>query len=254
MAGKKKITLVLLVALILCAGFYFTRLGGIIGGTANGWLIKLARVEKEIMYSAQTLWFFGVKPDVALDVPFHKQEHALSCEIATLKMALNYHGQLVAESELLNDLPFDTTVPRSQDNVWGDPDKGFVGNIDGKSPQSGYGVYEDPIINLALQYRDAKKLKNATLYDVLTEVAGGNPVIVWGFLASGKDISWRTPEGKYVKAVFGEHTRVVTGFSGTPASPKTIMLLDPIYGKIRMSDQGFEANWARLGNKAVVVY
>src|SRR3989338_5575168 len=126
MAGKKKITLVLLAALALGAGFYFTPLGGMIGQTINSWLIKLARVEKEIMYSAQSLQFFGVKPDVALDVPFHKQEHALSCEIATLKMALNYHGQMVAESELLNDLSFDTAAPRSSDNVWGNPDKGFV--------------------------------------------------------------------------------------------------------------------------------
>ncbi|MBI4118906.1 MAG: C39 family peptidase [Parcubacteria group bacterium] len=254
MAGKKKIALVLLAATMLGAGFYFTRLGGIIGQTVSSWSIKLARVEKEIMYSAQALQFFGVKPDVSLDVPFHKQEHALSCEIATLKMALNYHGQLVAESELLNDLAFDTTAPRSPDNVWGDPDKGFVGNIDGKIPNIGYGVYEDPIVNLALRYRDAKKLENATLYDILTEAANGNPVIVWGFLASGKDISWRTKEGKYVKAVFGEHTRVVTGFSGTPSNPKVITLLDPIYGKIRMSAQGFEANWARLGHKAVVIY
>ena len=129
-----------------------------------------------------------------------------------------------------------------------------MGNIDGKVPHGGYGVYEDPIVNLALQYRDARKLENATLFDVLTEVAGGNPVIVWGFLASGKDISWRTKEGKYIKAVFGEHTRVITGFSGTPENPKTITLLDPIYGKIRMSAKGFEGNWARLGNKAVVIY
>ena len=105
-----------------------------------------------------------------------------------------------------------------------------------------------------MQYRDARKLENATLFDVLTEVAGGNPVNVWGFLASGKDISWRTKEGKYIKAVFGEHTRVITGFSGTPENPKTITLLDPIYGKIRMSAKGFEGNWARLGNKAVVIY
>lgn len=243
-----------LAILIIAAGFYFTPIGEIVSEAVNIWSIKLARVEKEIMYSAQALQFFGAKPDVLLDVPFHRQEHALSCEIATLKMVLNYHGQVVSEGELLKDLPFDTADSRSSGNIWGDPDRGFVGNIDGKVPHGGYGVYEDPIVNLALQYRDARKLENATLFDVLTEVAGGNPVIVWGFLASGKDISWRTKEGKYIKAVFGEHTRVITGFSGTPENPKTITLLDPIYGKIRMSAKGFEGNWARLGNKAVVIY
>lgn len=234
--------------------FYFTPAGGIIGEAANSWSIKLARVGKEVMYSAQVYRFWGARPDVLLDVPFHRQEHSLSCEIAALKMALNYHGQMVSESELLKDLPFSTLSPRSSGNVWGDPDKGFVGDIDGKSPNGGYGVYENPIVNLALRYRDAKKMENADMADVLTEVENGNPVIIWGFLASGKDISWRTKDGKYVKAVFGEHTRVVTGFSGTPATPVTITLLDPIYGKIRMSAKGFEGNWARLGNRAVVIY
>lgn len=238
----------------MTASFYFTPAGGMISRVVNDWSIKLVRVEKEIMYSAQAIRFFGAGPETALNVPFHRQEHALSCEIAALKMALNYHGQMVSENELLRDLPFDTLSSRSPGNVWGDPDKGFVGDIDGKSPNGGYGVYEDPIVNLALRYRDAKKMENAALFDVLTKVAGGNPVIVWGFLASGKDVSWRTKDGKYVKAVFGEHTRVVTGFSGTPANPITITLLDPIYGKIRMSAKGFEGNWARLGNKAVVVY
>ncbi|MEK7609166.1 MAG: C39 family peptidase [Patescibacteria group bacterium] len=254
MVKNKKILGIALVILIIATGFYFTPAGGMVGGVVNDWSIKLARVEKEIMYSAQALRFFGAESETVLDVPFHRQEHALSCEIATLKMALNYHGQAVSENELLQDLPFSTSGARAAGNVWGDPDKGFVGNIDGKSPNGGYGVYEDPIINLALRYRDAKKLENTTLFDVLTEVANGNPVIIWGFLASGKDISWRTREGKFVKAVFGEHTRVVTGFSGTPKNPVTITLLDPIYGKIRMSAKGFEGNWARLGNKAVVIY
>ena len=49
----------------------------------------------------------------------------------------------------------------------GTPDKGFVGNIDGKIPNEGYGVYEQLILDLALQYRDAKKMENPQLVDVL---------------------------------------------------------------------------------------
>lgn len=190
---------------------------------------------------------------VRLNVPYHRQEHALSCEVAALQMVLNYAGVPVTESELILRLPFATREPRGRDNIWGDPDVGFVGAIDGISPQTGYGVYEPPLVWLAQQYRPARAVVNATLRDVLTAVLAQRPVIVWGTLASGQDVSWRTPEGKPVKAIFGEHTRVVIGFSGTVENPTAIVLHDPIYGTISMTRKKFEADWALLGNKAVVV-
>lgn len=190
---------------------------------------------------------------IRLNVPYHRQEHALSCEIAALKMVLNYYGAGVSEADLLARLPFATRGPRGRDNVWGDPNVGFVGDIDGISPETGYGVYEAPLVALAQQYRPARALTHATLRDLLAEVLAQRPVVVWGTLASGKDISWRTPEGKPVKAIFGEHTRVVIGFSGTVENPKTIVLHDPVYGTITMSRKKFEADWALLGNKAAVV-
>lgn len=216
---------------------------------------KLQRAAKTVSYRLHT-------PDtgatsraltVRLNVPYHRQEHALSCEVAALQMVLNYAGVPVTENELIARLPFATREPRGADNVWGDPDVGFVGAIDGVSPQTGYGVYEPPLVAVAQQYRPAKALANATLHDVLVEVLQQRPVIVWGTLASGKDVSWHTSEGKPVKAIFGEHTRVVIGFSGTLENPTTIVLHDPIYGTITMARKKFEADWALLGNKAVVV-
>lgn len=220
----------------------------------RGLSLGFLRLEKRLLYSAQALSSFKNRLDVYLDVPFHRQEHALSCEIAALKMALNYYGVAVTESELLADLPFDERGPRGKNNVWGDPDVGFVGDIDGKIPDGGYGVYEKPIVNLAMRYRNAKAMRAASLRDVLLEVANGRPVIVWGSLASGQDISWKTKSGRPVKAVFGEHTRLIIGFSGTVDDPKAVLMLDPIYGRIVMSKNRFLANWALLGNRAVVVY
>lgn len=189
-----------------------------------------------------------------LEVPFHKQERSLSCEIASLRMVLNYYGLRVSENELLAQLPFETHSPRLPGNVWGDPDKGFVGNINGRMPNSGYGVYERPIASIASQYRETQALSGTSLATILEHVAAGRPVIVWGHIASGKDISWQTPEGKPVKAVFGEHTKVVTGFTGTVSEPKHLILLDPIYGKVIWSADKFLQNWASLDNRAVVVY
>ncbi len=254
MSKNKKILAVVLAVLATAVVFYFTGSAVAVKKELDSWMLKLTRVEKQVLYSAQALTPFRKSLDVVLRVPFHKQEHALSCEIATLKMVLNFYGVAVSESDLLRDLPLDTPEPRGAGNVWGDPDNGFVGDIDGKIPNIGYGVYEKPIVDLALQYREAKKLAGATLADILMEVQNGRPVIVWGSLASGRDISWFTPGGKYIKAVYGEHTRVVIGFSGTPEDPKYILLLDPIYGKVTMSKNRFLTNWALLDNKAVVVY
>lgn len=192
--------------------------------------------------------------NIKLGVPFHRQERALSCEIATLKMVLNYYGISVTEDELLASLPFDDKNPRDGNNIWGDPEVGFVGDINGKMPNVGYGVYESPIARIALRYKNARPMINAGLADILGAVANKKPVIVWGHVSNGKDISWKTEDGKEIKAVFGEHTRVIIGFSGTVSDPKDILLLDPVYGRLRLSKENFLENWASLDNRAVLVY
>ena len=213
------------------------------------------RISKKAVYTmAALLLSVERETEFKLNIPFHRQEHSLSCEIATLKMALDYYKLDIPESELLEKLPFDTESRRNKNNTWGNPNLGFVGNIDGKMPNEGYGVYEKPIAKLASRYRRARSVENATLQEILTETAKGRPVIVWGAIGSGKDISWKTSGGQEIKAVFGEHTRIISGFSGTVSNPEKVYLLDPIYGQRVMSKEKFLADWALLDNKAVVVY
>ena len=73
------------------------------------------------MYSAQALSPSNRSFNVVLKVPFHKQEHALSCEVAALKMALGFYNVAVTETELINDLKFDTMDSRNEFNIWGGP-------------------------------------------------------------------------------------------------------------------------------------
>lgn len=214
----------------------------------------LRRNIRLLSYHVQNLGPTQKNVNVRLHVPYHRQEHSLSCEIAALKMALNFYGVDISESDLLKDLPFVIHQPRGKDNIWGDPNQGFVGDIDGTQPNTGYGVYEKPLAELAGKYRDAQALSGAELEDVLSEVAQNHPVIVWGSLSSGKDISWTTHDGKTIKAIQGEHTRVIIGFKGTTLQPKSIILLDPIYGTISMSKEKFLKDWRLLENKAVIVY
>lgn len=195
-----------------------------------------------------------IKPAIRLDVPFHAQEHALSCEIASLMMALRYRGVEITESQLIEQLPVSDAGHRTADNVWGDPNLGFVGNINGTMPNTGYGVYEQPLYDLALKYRDAKIIKNATLNDLLKELINGSPIVVWGVVGKGRSISWKTPEGETINAKMDEHARTLIGYTGNSDNPQSIILLDPLYGEIRLSAKSFLANWTILDKRALVIY
>lgn len=191
-----------------------------------------------------------------LDVPILYQEHALSCEAATLRMVLAYRGVTVTERELLDTIGRDPT-PRKRTAtgiVWGDPDEAFVGNVDGIMGRTGYGVHAGPIGRIAGQYRRAEVLHNASPQALTAALDAGNPVIAWGHLGRGSPMTWRTPGGKTIHAVNGEHTRVVVGYTGTTEKPAGFHLLDPIYGAQYWPLEKFMKNWEKLGRSAVVVY
>jgi uncharacterized protein YvpB len=202
----------------------------------------------------QVTGILPTKPAIRLTVPYHRQEHALSCEIASLLMALKYRGITVTENQLIQQLPVSDAGSRNIDNTWGDPSLGFVGNINGLMPNTGYGVYEQPLYDLASKYRDAKIINNATPNDLIHELINGNPVVVWGVVGAGRNIAWKTPEGKVINAKMDEHARTLIGYTGNSDNPQSIILLDPIYGEIRLSAKNFLANWTILDNRALVVY
>ncbi len=187
-----------------------------------------------------------------LNVPFHRQEHALSCEIASLKMALEAVGVNVSEAELISNLNFDTT-PR-QNGVWGDPYTDFVGDIDGKMMSTGYGVYWDPIARTGLKYRRTESITGGSLQQLIYHLNQGRPVVVWGYFGRGNRMPWTTPAGRQINAINGEHARVLVGYTGSMANPESLILLDPIYGELQWSVDEFLENWGALENGAVVVY
>jgi uncharacterized protein YvpB len=185
-----------------------------------------------------------------LPAVYYRQEHSLSCEIAALKMALSVYGLNVAESELIAQLPFDHTVKK--DGKWGDPNVGFVGNIDGKMPVTGYGVYWDPIAQTASHYSNAEVMQ-FDAKKLASEIKAGHPVIAWGFVGMGKKLFWTAPSGKQIIAINGEHARTVVGFSGSVESPTGFVILDPIYGKLYWKTSSFMDNWSAFNYMGVVV-
>jgi len=210
-------------------------------------------VIKKIYYQAVRI--IPIKPAVKLAVAYHHQEHPLSCEVAALLMALNYKGVAITENELIQQLPVSDPGPRDQNNTWGDPNVGFVGDINGSMPNTGYGVYEQPIYDLAVKYRPAKIMVDGTLTELITELTNNNPVVVWGVVVGRtRDISWETPEGKVITAQLDEHARTLIGFTGTSDNPKVMIFLDPLYGEVRLTVKDFLKNWELLEKRAVVIY
>ncbi len=251
MKKNQKIFFIFASIFIICLGFIF-----VTNDTFYSERAGFVRFFKQISYNAENLLATVISTDEKIKIPlkFKKQEHSVTCEIAALRMVLNYFGATTTEDELISKIVFDTKEPKTPDNIWGDPDEGFVGSVDGSIfLGTGYGVYEKPIRDLALNYRNAYIMEKATLSAVLNEVNKGNPVIVWGVLSNRKAIQWSTIDGKKITALPGEHARIIIGFSGDVSKPTNIVLMDPIYGKIRMSKSQFLSNWAKLGNKAVVI-
>ncbi|MDO8599001.1 MAG: C39 family peptidase [bacterium] len=200
-----------------------------------------------------------------LRVPFLRQEHALSCEVATLRMVLAYRGTAVTEAKLLTAVGLDPArragnvfvglAPRSSKGAkWGDPDEAFVGDVDGIMGKTGYGVHAGPIGRVAGQYRRAEVIANGTAAMLAEAIANGNPVIAWGYLGSGRPLRWQTLGGKDIRAIDGEHTRVVIGYTGTREAPTGFFAIDPVYGEQYWKTEKFMANWEKLGRSGVVVY
>ena len=176
-----------------------------------------------------------------LPVPFHYQYHTLSCEIAALRMAAEYHGQIWAEDDLLKLMPLDARQPRYEGGrlVWADPNRAFPGNIRGwqlyrgglgehpertRRKQWGYGIHAPVIAEIALRIGI-----EAELFDqveaVYAAVDRGNvPIVI--VPDGGRDWvprwRWHTPEGKPVTVMNAEHSVVVRGYGG-----QTVWVNDP---------------------------
>ncbi len=187
-----------------------------------------------------------------LSVPLFFQKQSLSCEVAALRMALAYQGVTISEKNLIKKLPFDTTPHTA--NTWGDPNKGFVGAINGRMNITGYGVYADPIADLARQWRDAEVMKNGTIQDLAKNIDQKRPVIIWGYYGKGGAVQWKTPMGDIITGVKNEHARLVIGYRGSALSPLGFYLLDPLAGRLYWSAETLEKNWGSLANSAVVIY
>lgn len=197
---------------------------------------------------------FATQPQTTLlQIAVDYQDRPLSCEAAALKMALAYKGVSVSEGMIMSYVGYNTTGAR-QGTIWGDPYLGFVGDIDGHQNTTGYGVYWDPIAAAGGHWRSTEAFTNWTTEQILTAIAAGDPVVLWGIYPGGYYDPWQTAAGKPITAWKGEHARTIVGFVGTPADPEQIIINDPISGRLYWSRGTFEANAATFHFSGVVVH
>jgi uncharacterized protein YvpB len=206
------------------------------------------------LLSALTVLLFSLPAAASarLDIKYLHQQKELSCEAAALAMVLQYYGVSVDEAEVVRKMPFDLTVHRG--DVWGDPDSGFVGDIDGKMAETGYGIYWKPMARLASNWKKASVIEKGSVSELVSEIDHQRPVIAWGVDGPKKDLTWKTPAGRTVFAVTGEHVRVVYGYTGDRKAPTALLVMDPQHGPTEWKTQDFLANWDCFGRKGIVLY
>lgn len=173
---------------------------------------------------------------------FHGQDQAkpLDCESRVAVDWARFFGTSI------NELQFFNRLPTSKN-----PDKGFVGDVNGswgQIPPNPYGVHADPVAALLREYGVAAYAHRPLSWDDLRwEIAQGRPVFVWitGAVTRGIPVYYIPPDSLFTIVARFEHTVTVIGYNATSV---TISDGSNIY--TRSIDQ-FLDSWSALGNMAI---
>jgi uncharacterized protein YvpB len=195
---------------------------------------------------------------IGLSVPWVRQRYTLSCEAASLRMALLAHGVPQDEIQILRRIGVDARARAG--GRWGDPEKAFVGSFNGRMPSTGYGVHAPPVAKAATSFRPhrpALRLSHASWAEIARHLGNGFPVVIWGGRpgrGAVRSMSWTSWEGRRVSALLIEHTWTLVGFRGPASRPTHFIVHNPSGAAgttMRLAD--VHAFTHHFGNSAVVV-
>lgn len=191
-----------------------------------------------------------------LDVPWYRQAFGLSCEEASLRMALAYEGIATTDSAILDIIGTDERPPYYVDGVmhWANPYSTFVGNPNGSEVAlTGYGTYYPTIAHAAgvlggHVMRSGEGISPGSLYQ---NILAGHPAVVWityrWVPASRSDyVAFDGQRIPYAGPV--EHAVTAVG-----VDPGRILINDPLLGSSWIARPAFEAAYAIYGQMAVVL-
>ena len=193
--------------------------------------------------------------DVYIDnVPTINQypSYPAGCESISLMILLKYAGVDVTAEQIIAKLRTSERPYYVSSNRYGnDPEVYFIGN---PSDIYGFGVYEKPIISVALNFKsDIKNITGSNLNDVLKVVMQGHPVQVWVAMdgvSAYYAYSW-TDEitGKTIFYPAEFHSLVIIGFN-----QYQIITSDPSVGGVRYFNRYYFENSFNFFGKRAIYY
>ena len=194
----------------------------------------------------------SVSKNNSYDFPLINQypNYPTGCESVALTMLLQYYGVSVTPYMVIARLK-KGSVPYWDNGVLygGNPEVEFVGN---PYSSASYGVYENPIAEVANSFKSGINIRNNFSFDeVIKLVKGGTLVMVWtsmGLSLPYISASWiYKPTMETISWKANEHAVVMID-----ANDSTVIIADPIGGKLKTySRSTFENRYNYYGKKAL---
>ncbi|MEM1505516.1 C39 family peptidase [Domibacillus sp. 8LH] len=192
-----------------------------------------------------------------LDAPLINQMPELprGCEVTSLAMLLQDAGVNADKMTLAKEIKRDPTPMTKQNGktYFGNPHTGFVGNMYSfETP--GYGVYNEPIFELAERYLPGKveNITGESFDSIINKIKDDKTVWIitnatFNVLGEEEFRTWETPDGP-VKITYREHSVLVTGFD-----ENYIYFNDPLTGikNNKSNKAAFIAAWEQMGKQAI---
>jgi len=204
-----------------------------------------------------------------LDIPLVKQIYNLSCEAATLQMALKYYGIGTSQDQLLADFGISQPMVMLNVNdkiVWGDPDEGFVGDVRGMFTGTkngvtslrfgtGLGINNGPVAKAARKYKPAsQEIDGATIDQVKLALVNKNPVMMWHRRDDIHQESMEVYTRSGKRVVFQQyHVNLIVGYKTNLDGSVTYILNDPYFGRFELSETDLVRWWSRYDKQIVIV-
>lgn len=192
-----------------------------------------------------------------VETALHLQEHPVTCEIASLLMALASRGIAADERSLLALVGVDARAAEADAaggiRRWGDPNQVFVGDPDGHiSQRTGYGVYAAPIARAATRagatvVASGRGIAPSAIY---AAIVAGHPAVVWvtSDFRRATVGTWRSWDGATVTYALDEHAVLAVG-----VTPTSVLVQDPMHGPTWLARGEFEAAYGTFEDMAVIV-
>lgn len=186
------------------------------------------------------------------DVPTINQypNYPTGCESVALTILLRYYGISVSPNNIIDNLK-KGSLPYYEDGVTygGNPELEFIGN---PYNESSYGVYENPIADVANMYKSGVTVRNNYPFsEVLNLVKNNRPVLVWTSNSLAVPYISQTwiykPAMETISWKANEHAVVLIGYNDNE-----VIISDPIDGRIKYQNRSiFESRYNYFGKKAV---